>query len=711
MKIVILAAGKSNYILDDLNIPKCLLKLSTETIIERQIRILNSFGIANNNIFVILGYKKELVKNTLHEDIKVIENEFFDTYDNTYSLYLGLKDIEDEVVVIDGDIVFDDEDLKGLLFNNKNVLAIKKTDNRYGETGVLVDDVSNVTAIGKHIENSEYCYTGIMKLLPHAVNDLMYAIEQGGYNTWYSIPLNGILKNCKIDAIMFDQLVMDINNATDYDIIKQHLHIDDELILVTGASGLLGNKLYHILKRNHNCIGIQNTSSIEYLDNVDLSNFELLESYLKIKKPTTIIHTAAIADPDTCTKNKALAKRINVELVENLCKISKDMNIKLIFISTDYVFDGELCCECDLESKRNPLNYYGETKVIAENIVQKHKNSLIIRIPIIFGYNHEADKITFVKKVIKNLKAHKELWLDNKQIRYPTLIDEIALEIEKNLKETGILHISSQGATTKYEWAKKIAKIYKLDKNLIHEDIDSCLKDRPHNIKLKIKKECQLSELEDALQIMNNQQSCAFKLLYKSKANELIYGRNVANYRFKLGEMLKNVVPNNVVDEIDCVMPVPTSGLYYAMGLAKGIKKPYVEGLIKPDKKIRTFQIADIVSRERYIREKIYPIEPLIKAKSIMLVDEAIFTGITLKVVCDMVKACGAKKIYIAIPTSLSKNKCHSYVQPNRDLLSQEYDETTINTYFKINGVFFQNSDTFIESLKDIDNVCYNCFV
>nr|WP_320017107.1 sugar nucleotide-binding protein [uncultured Desulfobacter sp.] len=711
MRVVILAAGKTNYILEELRIPKCLLKLNTETIIERQIRILNDFGIANHDILIILGYKSELIKNTLHEDIKIIENEFFDTYDNTYSLYLGLKDIEEEVVVIDGDIVFDVEDLKELLVCQKDILAIKKTDNRYGETGILIDDSCKVTAIGKHIENPEYCYTGIMKLLPNTVTELINTIEQGYYNTWYSIPLNDILKKCQINAMIFNELVMDINNATDYDIIKKHLHVDNELILITGASGLLGNKLYHILKRNHNCIGIQNTSSLEYLDNIDLSDLELLESYLKIKKPTTIIHTAAIADPDTCSNNRTMAERVNVELVENLCKISNDMKIKLIFISTDYVFDGELSCEYDLDSKRNPLNYYGETKVIAENIVRKHNSSLIIRIPIIFGYNHETDKITFVKKIIQKLRENKELWLDNKQVRYPTLIDEIALDIEKNLNEKGILHISSQGPTTKYKWAKKIAKIYKLDESLIHEDIDSCLEDRPHNIKLKIKKECQLSGLEDALQIMYNQQACAFKLLYKSRANERIYGKNVGSYRFKLGEMLKNIVPNNVIDEIDCVMPVPSSGLYYAMGLAKGIKKPYVEGLIKPDKKVRTFQIADIVSRERYIREKIYPIEQLIKTKNIMLVDEAIFTGITLKVVCDMLKACDAGKIYIAIPTSLSKNKCHSYVQPNRDLLSQEYDENSINKYFKIDGVFFQNSDTFIESLNDIDNVCYSCFI
>nr|WP_320193022.1 sugar nucleotide-binding protein [uncultured Desulfobacter sp.] len=711
MKVVILAAGKTNYILKNEKIPKCLLKLNSETVIERQIRILNDFGVVNNDIFVVVGYKQELIKNTLQKDIRVIANEFFDTYDNTYSLYLGLKNIEEDVVVIDGDIVFDDKDLKKLLACEKDILSIKKTDNRYGETGVVIDDSGKVTQIGKHIENLEYCYTGIMKLLPDTVNELINKIEQGYYNTWYSIPLNEILRKCQINAMMFDKLVMDINNANDYDIIKKYLHVDNELILVTGASGLLGNKLYHILKRNHNCIGIQNTSSLEDLDNLDLSDLELLESYLKIKKPTTIIHTAALADPDTCKENRELAERINIELVNNLCKLSKDMKIKFIFISTDYVFDGKLNKEYDLDAQRNPLNYYGATKVEAEDLVLKHKDSLIIRIPIIFGYNHENDKRTFVKKTIEKLRANQEIRLDNKQVRYPTLIDEIAFEIEKNLKTKGILHISSPSPTTKYKWAKQIAKIYKLDESLIHENIDSCLKDRPSKIRLKTKNECQLSELEDTLQIMHNQQSCAFKLLYKGRANEVIYGKNVGSYRFNLGEMLKSAVPENVIDEIDSIMPVPSSGLYYAMGLAKGLKKPYVESLIKPDKKVRTFQIADIVSRERHIREKIYPIQELIRGKNIMLVDEAIFTGITLKVVCDMVKACGAGKIYIAIPTSLSKNKCHSYVQPNRDLLSQEYDETNIHRYFKIDGVFFQNSDTFIESMKDIDCVCYNCFV
>ncbi len=158
------------------------------------------------------------------------------------------------------------------------------------------------------------------------------------------------------------------------------------------------------------------------------------------------------------------------------------------------------------------------------------------------------------------------------------------------------------------------------------------------------------------------------------------------------------------------MVPVPTSGLYYAMGLAEKIKVPYMQSLIKPDSKTRSFQIADLALREKVIQDKIFAIPELLKGKTVAIVDEAIFTGITLRVVCDMVRACDAKKIYICIPTPVCKNICKQYVQPERSPLNQRYNNISFKEYFKVEGVFFQRYELFLNSISEIENICCECF-
>ena len=158
-------------------------------------------------------------------------------------------------------------------------------------------------------------------------------------------------------------------------------------------------------------------------------------------------------------------------------------------------------------------------------------------------------------------------------------------------------------------------------------------------------------------------------------------------------------------------MPIPNSGLFYAMGLAEQIRIPYMQALVKPDTTTRSFQISDIALREQVIRQKITPVRELLENKNIILVDEAIFTGTTLRIVCDMVKACGAGEIYVAIPTPICRNVCMQYVQPERRLLSWDVDEKEIVTYFKVNGVFFQTYDRFEESVLGLGNICKDCFL
>lgn len=136
-----------------------------------------------------------------------------------------------------------------------------------------------------------------------------------------------------------------------------------------------------------------------------------------------------------------------------------------------------------------------------------------------------------------------------------------------------------------------------------------------------------------------------------------------------------------------------------------------MQALVKPDSMTRSFQIADISMREQIIKQKIMPIKELINGKNVMLIDEAIFTGTTLRVICDIVKACGAKMIYIALPTPVCESMCRQHVQPERRLLSQDVDAEDVAQYFRVDGVFFQKYENFVESLESVKGICMDCFL
>lgn len=491
---------------------------------------------------------------------------------------------------------------------------------------------------------------------------------------------------------------------------KRKSGIENNTIVVTGASGFLGKKLCQILERNYNVYGIRRQKNDGRVLSVDLTDEDAVMAYISLARPGIVIHTAGIAEPDACEKNPELAEKVNVTAVRNLVAACRKWKIKLIQISTDYVFDGEKGCSYKKDDQRMPKNFYGQTKVRAEDIAGAYGSSLIIRVPILYGYNDENDKETFPVSVIRHLAKNEPVFADNQQVRYPVLIDEAAVQIADSLHKNGIMHISSSQGVTKYEWAKVVADYFGYNKKLIQIKNDPS-KNRPPHVRLEISDgDALTSDVETGTQMMKKQMCCAFRLIYKSHANHDIYGENVGEYRYRLGKSLGKCIPSEIIDKIDYVVPVPSSGLYYAMGLAEEIRVPYLQALVKSDSETRSFQISDPGLRKKMIQDKICAIPQLLSGKNLALVDEAVFTGVTLRIVCNMVRACGAKKIYICIPTPNEKNACRQYVQPERKLLADEVGDRTLEEYFKADGIFFQSRRVFLESIAGIRDICSECF-
>ncbi len=220
------------------------------------------------------------------------------------------------------------------------------------------------------------------------------------------------------------------------------------------------------------------------------------------------------------------------------------------------------------------------------------------------------------------------------------------------------------------------------------------------------------TSIEKAVGIKNHQKCCSFKLIYQLNPDEYFYGKLVCGERIKLGEELSSSIPQNIVNEIDFVTPVPNTGTYYAMGLAKGISKPYIQGIMKTLTTERSFQLADIDMRKKFLWSKIKPITELVEGKTIAVVDEAIFTGSTLKVVCEMLHESNVKRIYLCIPTPRCRYHCNYLVHPDRAMLLEYLNEPMLTDYFDVDGIYFQEDSKFEKILDAIGyNLCRECFL
>ena len=154
-------------------------------------------------------------------------------------------------------------------------------------------------------------------------------------------------------------------------------------VLVTGVKGQLGFDVVNELeKRGHTAIGVD-------VDTMDITNPEQVESVIKANMPEAVIHCAAYTAVDLAEDNKELCDKINGEGTENIAKVCKEINAKLMYISTDYVFNGEGERPWEPDDKvTTPLNEYGYAKYLGEQAVQKYvKDFYIVRIAWVFGIN------------------------------------------------------------------------------------------------------------------------------------------------------------------------------------------------------------------------------------------------------------------------------------------------------------------------------------
>ena len=224
-------------------------------------------------------------------------------------------------------------------------------------------------------------------------------------------------------------------------------------VLVTGVKGQLGFDVVNELeKRGHTAIGVD-------VDTMDITNSEQVENVIKANMPEAVIHCAAYTAVDLAEDNKELCDKINGEGTENIAKVCKEINAKLMYISTDYVFngEGERPWQPD-DTVTIPLNEYGYSKYLGEQAVQKYvKDFYIVRIAWVFGINGK----NFVKTMVNLAKTHDTLNVVNDQLGNPTNAVDLAYHILKLAvsHDYGIYHCTGSGICSWYDFASEIIRL------------------------------------------------------------------------------------------------------------------------------------------------------------------------------------------------------------------------------------------------------------
>ncbi len=223
-------------------------------------------------------------------------------------------------------------------------------------------------------------------------------------------------------------------------------------VLVTGVKGQLGYDVVERLKKlNIEHLGVDK-------EDFDLTNEEDTKDFILNYKPDVVIHCAAYTAVDKAEDEKDLCYSINVQGTGYVAQACREMDAKMVYISTDYVFDGEKEEPYAVTDKPNPINHYGLTKYLGELEVQKYlENFFIVRTSWVFGKNGN----NFVKTMLRLGQERKEIKVVSDQVGSPTYTYDLARLILDMIQtdKYGIYHATNEGYCSWYEFATEIFKV------------------------------------------------------------------------------------------------------------------------------------------------------------------------------------------------------------------------------------------------------------
>lgn len=287
-------------------------------------------------------------------------------------------------------------------------------------------------------------------------------------------------------------------------------------ILITGCKGLLGSELLNYFQKDYVVKGVD-------IADFDICNETAVNEYIEKYQPTAVCHTAAYTDVDQAENEKEKVEAVNILGTENIVQACRSVNAKLIYYSTDYVFNGENNRPYTEDNSPDPLNHYGKSKLEGEQKVSEILDDyVILRTAWLYGYKGNSFVRTIIKKGYEQIRSVQKgeiispLEIIDDQIGNPTWTNDLAKQtkvlIESNLK--GLYHCSSNGEVSWYELAETIFDI--LDMKILMKAI----KTKDYN---QIAKRPSYSSLENkclndaGLNVMRNYKDALSEFLIKDK--------------------------------------------------------------------------------------------------------------------------------------------------------------------------------------------------
>ncbi|XP_063303503.1 methionine adenosyltransferase 2 subunit beta isoform X1 [Pelobates fuscus] len=271
------------------------------------------------------------------------------------------------------------------------------------------------------------------------------------------------------------------------EVVQEDVVVPNRRALITGATGLLGRAVYKEFKDNSwHVVGCGYSRARPRFERVDLLDATAVEALVQDFKPHVIVHCAAERRPDIVENQPESASLLNVGASENLAKEAAKVGAFLIYISSDYVFDGRNPPYRE-DAVPNPLNHYGKTKLEGEKVVlQNNEGAAVLRVPVLYGdvekIEESAVTILFDKVQFSNKSAN----MDHLQQRFPTYVKDVAtvcLQLtEKKLQNPslkGIFHWSGNEQMTKYEIACAMADAFNLPSSHLRPITDEPVGETP----------------------------------------------------------------------------------------------------------------------------------------------------------------------------------------------------------------------------------------
>lgn len=243
-------------------------------------------------------------------------------------------------------------------------------------------------------------------------------------------------------------------------------------VLITGATGMLGRQLMATAPKDYSVMGWSHSDIRPGLDAVDAVSATQVDGFFAEHSLDVCIHTVAWPDVQKCENDEEGAYLVNSVTTENIAAACRRHGVRLIHMSTEYVFDGTLEAGYSEDAEPNPLQTYGRTKLVAERRAVAVPEHLIVRLPVLYGEVAQNLKPLWVPTLLTTLTRGSTVKLDDRFERQPTWAYDVAQTLW-HLVETdvrGVIHVASQEGMTKYAWGLLLASAAGLDLSGIEPD-------------------------------------------------------------------------------------------------------------------------------------------------------------------------------------------------------------------------------------------------